>query len=133
MLNWTVFVNILYMYNLMESSFLLDTTYIPETEICCGKYAFVKIGKDGKVTKCCGVFPYVPSDNTQICCSNRLHEWKSGNYSVFILSAWILLYSISLFSQNLVYNNYIKKLFVLSLYFIFSIMNVIFEECQLVI
>lgn len=74
----------------MEYPILLDTTYIPETEICCGDYAFNKIGKNGKVTKCCGIFPYVPSDNTQICCSNILHDRKSGNFSVFILSTWIL-------------------------------------------
>jgi hypothetical protein len=74
----------------MESPFLLETTYIPETEICCGDYAFDKFGKDGNVKKCCGGLLYVPSDKTQICCSNILHDRKSGNFSVFILSTWIL-------------------------------------------
>jgi hypothetical protein len=77
----------------------VDSTYVPETQICCGKFVFDKIGENGKEIKCCGVSPYLPSNNRQICCKQILHYRNIGKF--LFAAQYLFLFIIFCMFQNL--------------------------------
>lgn len=77
----------------------VDSTYVPETQICCGKFVFDKVGENGKEIKCCGDFPYMPSDNRQICCKQILYDRNTGKF--LFAARYLFLFIIFCMFKNL--------------------------------